>query len=371
MFNLFKSKSNRFLGIDFGGSAIKAVELSLENQKVNLVNYAWIDFSGEQIKEELDSQSIERITETYLGKLIDKMEPGTKNVFVSIPGFSGLVNVIEIANIKKEEVGNAIEYEAYKYIPISLDEVYLSWDILDLGEKNTLIVDQSEKDKNFSGKTDEGKIKVLLVAAPKTEVDKFESLIVRNGLKIAALELDTFSVTRSLIGSETGAYIVIEIGARTTTIVAIKNGNVVINRNLYIGGNEFTKNIARGMDISWSRAEKYKKEKRDIINTVQVGINFSALDVISGEAKRILKMFQEKEDVNSLDGVIISGGTARMVGILEYFEKELGKNVSIGNPWQQIRYDKKLEGAIDDLGPAFSVAVGAALKGVEEYQRNI
>ncbi len=370
MLNFFKSKNNHFLGVDFGGSAIKVVELSFENRKATLVNYARIDFSGEQIKEELDNQSIGRITEIGLGKLIDKMEPGTKDAYVSIPGFSGLVNVIEIANIKKEEVGSAIEYEAYKYIPISLDEVYLSWDILDLGEKKSIIT-QSENNGDFSKKTDEGKIKVLLVAAPKTEVDKFESLIVKNGLKIAALELDTFSVARSLVGNDSGAYIVIEIGARTTTIIAIKNGNVVINRNLYIGGNEFTKNISRGMDISWSRAEKYKKEKRDLINTIQSGINFSALDVISGETRRILKMFQERENVDSLDGIIVSGGTAKMVGILEYFKKELGNKVSMGNPWKQIEYDKKLEGAINDMGPEFSVAVGAALKGIENYKRNI
>lgn len=371
MFNFFKSKENRFFGVDFGGSAIKAVELSLENQKVTLMNYAWIDFSGEQIKEELDSQSINKITEIYLGKLIDKMEPKTKNVCASIPGFSGLVNVIEISNIKKEEVGNAIEYEAYKYIPVSLDEVYLSWDVLDLGEADRKIIQNEEDDKGLPEKNEEEKIKVLLVAAPKDEVNKYEELIVKNGLKTATLELDVFSSVRSLIGDDMGNYLLIEIGARTTTIAAIKKGNVIINRNLYIGGNEFTKNIARGMDISWFRAERYKKEKKDLINTNQASVNFSALDVISGEAKRIMRMFQEKEGVSQMDGIIISGGTAKMVGILEYFERELGKGVTVGNPWKKVKYEASLEAVIKDIGPSFSVAIGAALKGVEDYQRNI
>ncbi len=371
MFNFFNGKENRFLGIDFGGSAIKAVELSLENQKVSLMNYAWIDFSGEQIKEELDSQSISKITEVYLGKLIDKMELKTKNVYASIPGFSGLVNVIEISNIKKEEVENAIEYEAYKYIPVSLDEVYLSWDILDSGEADKKIIQNENVNNNLPEKSEEDKIRVLLVAAPKAEVNKYEELIVKNGLKTAALELDVFSSVRSLIGDDMGNYLLIEIGARTTTIAAIKKGNVIINRNLYVGGNEFTKNISRGMDISWFRAEKYKKEKKDIINTVQAGVNFSALGVISGEAKRILRMFQEKEGVLQMDGIIISGGTAKMIGIVEYFERELGKGVVMGNPWKKVKYEATLETAVREIGPSFSVAIGVALKGVEDYQRNV
>jgi len=125
------------------------------------------------------------------------------------------------------------------------------------------------------------------------------------------------------------------------------------------------------MDISWFRAERYKKEKKDLINTNQASVNFSALDVISGEAKRIMRMFQEKEDVSRMDGIIISGGTAKMVGILEYFERELGKGVIIGNPWKKVKYEANLEAVIKDIGPSFSVAVGAALKGVEDYQRNI
>jgi type IV pilus assembly protein PilM len=366
MFNFFSGKKNHFLGVDFGGTAIKAVELSLENQRINLINYAWVDFAGEQIKEELDNQSIDRMTEDYLRKLIDKMEPKIKSAYAAIPGFSGLVNIIEIPSMKKEEVGNAIEYEAYKYIPVALEEVYLSWDVLNL-EKTAKKEGQFVEDVEGVNE----KMKVLLVAAPKVEVNKYEGLLSQNGLKTASMELDTFSTVRSLVGDDLGNYILIEIGARTTTIIATKKGNVIISRNLYIGGNEFTKNISKGMNISWFRAEKYKKEKRDIINTVQSGVTFSALEVITGEAKRILKMFQEKEGGSPLDGVIVSGGTAKMAGILEYLEKELGVNVSIGNPWKKIKYDKSLEPIIAEVGPSFSVAIGAALKGVEDYQRNI
>ena len=46
MFELFKIKSNSFVGIDFGTSAIKIVELSLHDDKIQLENYGWADLGA-------------------------------------------------------------------------------------------------------------------------------------------------------------------------------------------------------------------------------------------------------------------------------------------------------------------------------------
>ena len=56
-------------------------------------------------------------------------------------GFNGLIALIELPNMKKDELDQAVRFEAHKYIPASLDEVFLSWDIVskESVEKNELI----------------------------------------------------------------------------------------------------------------------------------------------------------------------------------------------------------------------------------------
>lgn len=102
----------------------------------------------------------------YVKEIMEKMGAKSDNVYVSMPALYGLVTNIEFPEMSEEDLNQAIELEAYKYVPSDLEEVYLSWGVINRKagkNKNELIGD--EKDDNKKEKN--GSIQVLLVAAPQ------------------------------------------------------------------------------------------------------------------------------------------------------------------------------------------------------------
>lgn len=356
MFNFLNK--NHFLGIDFGTSSIKIVELELNKQRVQLANYGWvkIDFNGDD--GEIDYNNKVKI---YLQALVEKMNPKSKAVYASMPSFSGLVTLIEFPNMKRSELDQAIQFEAHKYIPTSLDEVSISWDV---------VTKQNDKELKNTSISSSDKIQVLLVAAPREKVMKYEDFIRSTKLKIKAIELETFSLARSLVGDDMGTFIVIDIGFRACSIVLVEKGVVKVNRNIDAGGNEITDSIAENMNISKKRAEELKKQGKDFINSRESSIILPTLDLITSETMRIINAYRNKNKENKIDGVILSGGTAKLKGIDEYFSKSLEISTVIGNPWKKIVYAEELKPVIEKIGSSFSVALGLALRGVEDYKRD-
>ncbi len=368
MFNFFK-KQNYFLGVDFGTSALKAVELSFSKQRTHLVNYGWVDFNPGEKNGGIYKNSKLRIQDGRLQKclkeLFKKMSLKSKQVYVSIAGFNGLVALIELPDMKEDDLNQAVKFEAHKYIPASLDEVFLSWDIVSRENiKRDRLIKKASKDSGTPGK-----VKILLVAALKEEVLKYEKIIKGVGLEMKALELEIFSMARSLVGNDLGSFVIIDIGARNSNIILTEKGVVKINRSVDMGGNEITKTIAESMNISRQRAESFKKQKKDFLNSHEGTLLLPSLELIAKEAQRVMKSYESKNKKNRIDSVILSGGTAKLAGIDAYFSRVLGVRTVVGNPWSRIDFDESLNPRIKEMGPSFSVAIGLALRGVEEYQR--
>src|SRR5665811_1298908 len=133
MLGLFEKKKTHFIGVDFGTSAIKVVELSYKDQKPYLENYGWFDLkgliqSGDSNKSKL--VSYDEKFKTALVSLLSKVNLNSRSVNVAIPGFNGLVVLIEFPDMDDNEIEKAIEFEAHKYIPTSIEEVSISWEIL-------------------------------------------------------------------------------------------------------------------------------------------------------------------------------------------------------------------------------------------------
>ncbi len=392
MFSLFGGEKNCAIGVDFGTSAIKVVELSYKNQKAHLENYGWVDLglmnpssiNGLSISDSLTSYNNK--LQKYLQKLIKAVKFHSKGAYISLPGFSGLVTTIEFPNMNNEELEEAIRFEARKYIPISLDEVALDWEVVEKDEEKNKDVRANQENpsevpsqnkntesifkrdllkRNSAAPT---KKEILLVGAPKSEVMKCGNMVKESGLDVKNVELELFSLVRSLVGTDPGCFLIIDIGSRITNIILAEKGKIKANRNIEGGGNEITSVIADSLNISKQRAEELKKEEKDLINSKEMSLSIPVLDIIASEATRIINASKEKIN-GRVDGIILSGGSSKMKGIDTYFTQKIGVQTSIGNPWRKVAYDDKLKPFVDKMGNSFSVALGLAFRGLEEYSR--
>lgn len=350
---LFGNKKNRFIGVDFGTSSIKIVELSIKNSKPFLENYGWFDLSG-ILQENNPNQpkllSFDERIKMALQSLLKKMNLQGTSVNVSIPGYSGLVVLIEFPDMNDEEVEKAIEFEAHKYIPASIEEVSISWEIL----------------KKQGGEDPKKNIEVLLVAAPKREVQRLGNMFAGTEFKLDAVELETFAISRSIVGNDKGTFLLADIGSRATNLMLVVDGTVLVNRSVDVGGNDITNTIADSLSIAKQRAESFKKEGKDIINEKETAIIMPSLELLSGEIKRVISVFKEKDKKANVDKIIISGGSSYLTGIEKYFSNILGVDVVRGNPFRNVTHSPEVAPFIQRTGASLSVAIGLALRGIED-----
>lgn len=360
MFDFLKAKHKSFTGIDIGTSSIKIVQLGTEENRVKLEAYGLLETYGSA---ELLNSAIQADSMHLLGgrvvdlikELVEKTRVTSKDVVLSVPIFSTFSSVMELPSIPYSEIEASIPYEARQYIPIPISEVILGWNII--GKKNKIDV---------LGKEANQKIEVLLVAIPKEVANKYAEIAQAANLNLKAIELESFALSRSLIGDDATATAIVDIGSKITNILVVDNGYVMLNKGLDTSGREITGALAHALNIDFNRAESLKKErgliKRDEDGDSVNQIILSVVGIISSEVSRINNLYFYKSN-KKVERIILCGGSALLPGLVEYFSKNLNLPVSIGDPWGRINYDSPdLGPVLKELAPSFSIAVGLAMR---------
>lgn len=343
MFGLFKK--NLYLGVDAGTSSIKVVELKMDGKVPILTNYAQMNIEGLK-----DGELPEVTLAKCLSRVIKLGKFKSKEANISVPSFAGIITLLEFPSSIRNDLDRAIKFEAYKYIPTPMEEVVISWDIINGQNINNKLPDDTS-----------GKIQVMLVAASKNKVFGCQSLVKNAGLNLRGIEIESFSMVRSLIGNDQGSFIILDIGSRICNIILVEKGIIRINRNIDAGGKDITRIISKNLGVSEERAEAMKVSNKDFFSK-ESSMIFPALENIAAEVSRTISSYYKTGEKSKVDAIILSGGTANLVGLDKYFSERIEIKTIVSNPFSRLNYDKKLEPIIKKIGTQFSVAIGLALK---------
>lgn len=344
------------MGIDIGTGQIKIVELQKNRGNFELKNYAVLNIAvdSEEVIQTSSLNMLEGDVILRIKNLIKQAGIIGKEVVMSISSFSAFSTLIEMPKMPEHELAKAIEFEARRYIPIPLREVHLDWAII--GDKKKESVDNLNR-----GKTAE-KYEILLVALPNDLLKKYEKISFSIGIKLKSLELETFALTRALIGDTPNPMLLVDLGKRSTTLSIVEQGVVLLSKNLDIGGNEISRGISRALNISFERAETMKHSMELTGDNSLKKVVSMTLDIIISEINRLLDIYFQKHQKKA-EKIILTGGMSNLKGFGEYFQTKLNLPIEKGNPWRNINYPKVLEPALTDLASVLSVAVGLALRG--------
>lgn len=367
---MFGFGKKSFLGIDIGSSSIKIVELKISGGKPYLSNYAWMKIDDFLDGSDIMSANSDEVLSQAIKRSIKEGGFKTNRASVSIPSFGGLITLIEFPKVSEAELEQAIRFEAHKYIPTSLDEVVFSWDVVGKSSNGKKVLIRKEEETGESGKEGENdqevgsreRMQVLLVAAPKNKVARYEQIVNKAGLKLDGIEIESFSLVRSLIGNDPGNFLIVDIGFRVCNIVLVEKGIIKMSRNIDAGGRDVTKTIARSVQVDEDRAEKMKIGGKTLFGK-DSNLAFPILDVVFNEVNRVIDSYYGKGNKSKIDSIVLSGGTANMAGLSEHFSQALMIKTVVGNPFGRVEYDKKMEPIVRKINTNFSVAVGLALRG--------
>lgn len=370
MFGLF---DQGIVGLDIGSSTIKAVKLKKVKDTYELVGAEIFNISSESI-DEMDTEVKQTLYINTIKKILKQKNISCKNVITALPGDSTIIRYIKMPYMTQDELKNMIPYDAEQYIPLSRDQIVFDYQILsELEEEN------------------QKKLEVLLVAVKNETINQFIDMLKAAGANAIAVDVDSIAICNAYslnLGeeAETGVkadtVALINIGAKLTTITIVEKGIPHLTRDINIGGHNFTKEIQREFNLSYSQAEELKKQHAVImVESEELLLSSSpsaedekaarifeaitpTLNKLLNDIKRSFDYYEGTVKRKSVQKILLNGGSSKIKNIDRFLSERLGIPVEINYPFKNININAK-NFDLDYLranAVFFNVALGLALR---------
>lgn len=335
------------LGLDIGSHSIKVVEFAKDKNVITLraAGSALTPAKALSSSLEADQQTVA----LTIKQLMRDTGAKATSVNFALPESQVFTRVIEVPQLSERELASAIKWESEQYIPLPLDQVNLDFTIL-----------------RDSKETGTHKMEVLLVASPKALIDKYLNILEIAELTPLAAETEIIANSRALVRSipSVKTVMVASLGAQTTDLSILHDGILAFARSIGAGGDAMTRALAQALDFTVPQAEEFKKtygvDARQLEGKILAAVK-PVLDTIIGEMKRAVAFYQEKYKEERVETLLLTGGTARLPGMVVYIAQNLGIEAQLANPWVGINKEARFN-VLDNEGPVFSVAVGLGIR---------
>lgn len=361
------------LGIDIGSASIKIVLLAKTEEKVSLMNYGEVVLGPRAgvAAGQATSLSPEKIAEA-LRDILKEAGITPLHTFFSIPFSASLLSVAELPDVGNKELESMVPIEARRYIPVPISEVSLDWWALPKRKKEVVpVVPVSPSASPADGSKQLGRVEVIIAAIHNDVLAKYESI--KRAANIPTdtshFEIEIFSTLRAVVGRDLSPILVVDIGAGSTKLILVDDGVVRGSHIVSMGGQDITLALARSQGISVAQAEEIKcrvgvvgeEEGRDVLAVAEI-----ILANILNEAIRFVENYEQKYETKIVKVVLVGGG-ARLIGLEKIVAQKFPKAlVASGDPFARVDTPAFLAPTLKELSPSFAVALGIALRGLEE-----
>jgi type IV pilus assembly protein PilM len=346
-------KKKGLVGLDIGSSAIKAVELKPGGKggEYHLVNLGMEPLPPEAIVDGaiMDSGAVI----DSIQRLFSANKIKTNDVACSVSGNAVIVKKISLPQMTPEELAESIHWEAEQYIPFDIQDVALDYEVVE-------------------GSGSGGNMDVLLVASKKDKIGDYTSAISQAGKTPTIVEVDVFALQNCYevnYGIDPGRVIaLLNVGASIMNINIVKGSNSIFNRDIAVGGNQYTDAIQKDLNLSFDQAEALKRGARvEGAAPENLGPILRAVsDNITLEIQKTFDFFKATSSEDRIDRIFLAGGTSKVPGLRELLADRFDAGVEILNPFNNVIYNPREfdPDFIAEIGPSAAVAVGLAVRRV-------
>ncbi|MCW9024155.1 MAG: pilus assembly protein PilM [Gammaproteobacteria bacterium] len=354
MADLLKQKKQPVLGLDISSTAVKLLELGRHGDRIRVESYAVEPLPPNSVIEK-NISDVEAVGEAI--KRAAKRS-GTRNKFaaVAVAGSAVITKVISMqATQDDEDMEQSIELEADQYIPYPLEEVNLDFEILGPTEN------------------DPEKVDVLLAASRSENVDVRVAAIELAGLKARIVDVEAYAMENafSMLATqlpEQGidqTVAVIDVGATMTTLNVMHDMKTIYTREQVFGGKQLTEEIQRRYGLSYEEAGMAKRQGGLPDNYIPEVLE-PFKDAMAQQVSRSLQFFFSSSQYNSVDHIVLAGGSAMLTGIDELIANKLGVHTSVANPFTNMTLASRVKAqSLSNDAPALMIACGLAMRGLD------
>lgn len=342
------------LGIDIGSSSMKVVEIQDRKGVITLTTYGEVQlgpYAGKLLGESVSLEPKQE-QEALVDVIRESAVKARKAVF-AMPLSSSFVTNVSLEADADADLSAMVRVEARKVIPASLSEVTLDWAEVEVSKKE-------------AKESELGRRNVLIAAIQNSALERFKILMQFAGIKQPPTEIECFSTIRSLYNTDESDMAIIDIGAVSAKLFIARKGLLMRMYRIRAGGAIATKRIAEVLETSFDKAEEMKyvadKEAANFADIKRA--HHSSYDRAFREFNQVLREYEQRTGVK-FGSVYLSGGGALFPGIDQHLKESLNREVVLANPFAKVAYPAFMEDTMRDIGPSFTVALGAALRAFE------
>lgn len=352
-----KKKSASVIGVDVGSSSLKVVQLRRDRGVIVLETYGELalgPYAGNEAGQ-ATNLSAEKIAEN-LRDLLREANVTTNDAGISIPFSRTLLKLVTLPYKENQaEQKSMIELEARKYIPVPVTEVQLDWFIIPT---------------TGDGKVAPTSVDVLLVAVHNDELSLLEGVVRGSNIAASFYEIEIFSTIRAVVDEPVKPVLVLDIGASATKVYVVEHGVVAFSHNITEGGQDVTRTIATAHGITVKQAEALKKEHGFSV-TKDKGYDSSTIELVFSrifdEARRATAQFETSKG-KKIASLVLTGGGGVTKELAQYAKKFFSVEVKVADPFSKTEAPEFMRPVLSAIGPEFAVAVGLALRKLEESE---
>jgi len=346
--------SKNAIALDIGSSYIKVLELVSTKGKWSLANFGMKKLPPEAV---VDGQLMNsNVIVDSIRELVTEQKIKTREVVTSVSGHSVIIKKINLPIMSRVELEESIQWEAEQYIPFDINDVNIDVQILD-------------PDGDASGQ-----MEVLLVAAKKDMINDYTAIVQEAGLSPVVMDVDSFAIENAFqlnydIAPD-DTVVLVNIGASLININILRGGVTAFTRDITLGGNQYTEEIQKQLNVSYEEAEALKIGG-DIIRDAQAVVPEEVETIIrqvssnvATEIQRSLDFYAATAAEDEIRGVFLSGGTARVPGLARAIQEKTGLAVELVNAFRRVEINEKDFNVdfLTEVGSMASVAVGLAMR---------
>lgn len=324
----FLYKDTPIVGLDISSTGIKLMSVDPKKWVVN--GYGSIDLDPLKMKEAFEDDQSTFLTDSLKSLLADKIigTVASNRVAIAIPTARSYTRTFTLPSAAEKSLDEAVVLEAEQYIPIPVSTLYIDYQIIERHRKT---------------------IVVLMSAVSKVIIDNITKGVQAAGLEPVLIEPGINSVGRVLTATEDGSLptVIVDIGPANTDIAILDRGSIRVTGGVPVGGNSFTLDIAKKLNVSLENAHQLK-----VLNGLSAGPRQQklrgalspSLDRILIETKKVIRYYNERiSSERKLEQLLIVGGGSNIPGIGEYFTDSLVMAARVASPWQKLDFGKVQE----------------------------
>lgn len=348
MENSMAQKDNLIIGVDIGSHAVKICQLQKAGKGYRLLAVGSAALPQGAVEDGVLQEP--EVVGKVISSLLKNLKIKNKKIGISISGYSVIVKKINLEAMSDDALAEYIKAEAEQYIPFDIKDIYLDFQKLPSKREET------------------GRYDVMLVAAKKEVINDYLDMLQGLKLKTVLIDVDGFALENiwETTTEQVENVALVDIGASKMNINIISDGVSVLARDIVVGSEQLTHQLADKLNIDYLEAEKIK------LGIIPATERLGKIEEIFSqictqwvlEIKKALDLYSANNPDKPLKSLVLSGGGAKVSGLLDYISRETGLKAIAFNPFADMIFDEETidRHYLNSIAPEMAIAAGLAIR---------